>query len=359
MPELPEVETIRRVLAVHLPGRVIAGVQCRRADVVAGPSPEDLARLLAGGRFVRVGRRGKYLLLWVERDGGLVQPVEGAGPVSSDSAFAARAAGGASPVAGGSPASREGNGTHPSLLVGVHLRMTGRLTLARRGEPLPPHTHVVIQLVPVGPPGDPWDELRFSDTRRFGRFYLMDPRAAAGVVAAAEWGDDPPPLPRGSVAGAAGGSGAMVPPAGLLQLGPEPLGPQFGPGALARRLAGRRAPVKAVLLDQRVVAGLGNIYADEALFRARIDPRRAAGSLAPGEVARLVRSIRAVLRDALAAGGTTFSDYRDGLGREGAFAPRLAVYGRAGRPCRRCGTPIATTRLAGRTTHFCPSCQGA
>lgn len=351
MPELPEVETIRRVLAAHLPGRVIAGVRCRRADVLAGPAPEDFARLLAGGRFARVGRRGKYLLLWV----GLP---EGVASVPGGPALAARSADAAGAVADGPPGSRDGNGTNSSLLVAVHLRMTGRLTLARRGEPLPPHTHVVIQLDPGSPRGDPWDELRFSDTRRFGRFYLMDPRAAAGVVATAEWGDDPPPLRGGPARGVAGCSGAMAPPEGLLRLGPEPLARQFRPGALARRLAGRRAPVKAVLLDQRVVAGLGNIYADEALFRARIDPRRAAGSLAPGEVARLARSIRAVLRDALAAGGTTFSDYRDGLGREGAFAPRLAVYGRAGQPCRRCGTPIVITRLAGRTTHFCPSCQG-
>ncbi|HEY8393929.1 MAG TPA: Fpg/Nei family DNA glycosylase [Thermaerobacter sp.] len=342
MPELPEVETVRRVLAAHLPGRVIAGVRCRRADVLAGRSPEEFAGRVTGGRFVRVGRRGKYLLLWVEHPGGSDRPAPG------------RAAG---------PAGAPGDSQVAPVLIVIHLRMTGRLTVARRGDPLPPHTHVVFHLAADGDPVSPggWDELRFSDTRRFGRLYLLDPRAVAGVVAAAEWGDHPPPVPAGRRAGTAGGASSPASPPdaprGLLELGPEPLGRRFGPGFLARRLAGRRAPIKAALLDQRVVAGLGNIYADEALFRARIDPRRAAGSLTPGELGRLVRAIRAVLRDALSAGGTTFSDYRDGLGREGGFAPRLAVYGRAGQPCRRCRTPIATVRLAGRTTHFCPSCQ--
>ena len=334
MPELPEVETIRRVLAEHLAGARITEVRCLRQDVLGGASPAAFAAALRGARFRCFGRRGKYLLLWLEAPAG---------------------------GAAGGPLAAEGTGRVPRLLV-IHLRMTGRLTLARRDDPPAPHTHVIFSLAEAGS----WEELRFSDPRRFGRLYLLDPAPWAAVLAAAEWGGSPAPTglrgpSRGRSGEAAAGAGGAAPgrggPRGLAELGPEPLGPGFSARALARRLAGRRAPVKALLLDQRVVAGLGNIYADEALFRAGIDPARPAGTLEPEETRRLARAIRRVLRDALAAGGTTFSDYRDGLGRQGEFARRLAVYGRAGEPCPRCGAAIATRRLGGRTAHYCPRCQ--
>ncbi|HEY8487832.1 MAG TPA: bifunctional DNA-formamidopyrimidine glycosylase/DNA-(apurinic or apyrimidinic site) lyase [Thermaerobacter sp.] len=324
MPELPEVETIRRDLERHLSGVRVAGVRVLRPEVVVGATPAALDRALRGARFHRFTRRGKYLIVEFARDG--------------------------------DGASRQDEPAGGRRWLVIHLRMTGRLTLARREEPLPPHTHVIVELAgdphrgpagsnPAGPV--PWDELRFSDVRRFGRLYLLDKDPLA-------------PGPREAGRGAGAGRTGPVPGLeGLRTLGPEPLGPRFSAAELARRLAGRRAPIKALLLDQRVVAGLGNIYADEALFRARIHPARSAGQLAGREVARLVRAIRAVLREAVDAGGTTFSDYRDGLGRQGRFARRLAVYDRAGEPCPRCGTPIATLRLGGRTAHFCPRCQPA
>ncbi|HEY8552105.1 MAG TPA: DNA-formamidopyrimidine glycosylase family protein [Thermaerobacter sp.] len=377
MPELPEVETIRRDLERHLRGARVAGVRVLRPEVVVGASPEELDRALRGARFRRFARRGKYLLCEVEAPapGAAAAPQPGrADPRAADAVLRGastgagrRAAGVPHPCEPAAPAPPEAARPRRRWLL-VHLRMTGRLTLARHDEPLPPHTHVVWELADAGP----WDELRLSDPRRFGRVYLLA-RSPFDPAPARRSGDsvarrprDPGTAPAARAGGAAargpaaagGGPGRQDPiPPGLRTLGPEPLGRRFTASELARRLAGRRAPIKAVLLDQRVVAGLGNIYADEALFRARLHPAHPAGSLSPAALRRLVRAIRRVLREALAAGGTTFSDYRDGLGRQGRFAERLAVYGRAGEPCRRCGTPIATLPLAGRRAHFCPRCQ--
>ncbi|EKP94402.1 bifunctional DNA-formamidopyrimidine glycosylase/DNA-(apurinic or apyrimidinic site) lyase [Thermaerobacter subterraneus] len=340
MPELPEVETIRRDLERHLAGARITRVHVLRPEVVCGAGgeaigPEAFRAVLEGTRLGRFARRGKYLLIELHRAAG--DPAAGSGLNTA-------------PVLPDEPAGRRVRPAGPGggrLWLAIHLRMTGRLTLARRGEPRPPHTHVVFELEPG--PGRSWEELRFSDVRRFGRLYLLpdNPLARArGRPAKRRAGGTVPEGPHG-------GTGLQ----GLYTLGPEPLSRRFGAAELGRRLAGRRAPIKAVLLDQRVVAGLGNIYADEALFRARIHPARPAGSLTGQEVARLARAIRSVLREAVAAGGTTFSDYRDGLGREGRFGRRLAVYDREGLPCPRCGTPVAALRLAGRTSHYCPRCQ--
>ncbi|QIA26446.1 bifunctional DNA-formamidopyrimidine glycosylase/DNA-(apurinic or apyrimidinic site) lyase [Thermaerobacter sp. PB12/4term] len=403
MPELPEVETIRRDLEHHLAGARITRVHVLRPEVVCGAGgeaigPEAFQAALEGARFRRFARRGKYLLIELHRPAG--DPAARSGPNTTPvlpdepapapvpAGVGSRAGGTAAPGAPGAPAGgqapgggspppagggsnapagpgRVAGGTAPTagaeeapagrrvrpagpgagrLWLAIHLRMTGRLTLARRGEPRPPHTHVVFELEPG--PGRPWEELRFSDVRRFGRLYLMPDNPLARARS----------RPAGRRAGREGthaGTGLR----GLYTLGPEPLSRRFGAAELGRRLAGRRAPIKAVLLDQRVVAGLGNIYADEALFRAGLHPARPAGSLTGQEVARLARAIRGVLREAVAAGGTTFSDYRDGLGREGRFARRLAVYDREGHPCPRCGTPVAALRLAGRTSHYCPRCQ--
>ncbi|ADU50544.1 formamidopyrimidine-DNA glycosylase [Thermaerobacter marianensis DSM 12885] len=357
MPELPEVETVRRDLERHLEGAWIAGVRVLRPDVVVGATPPALERAIVGARFRRFARRGKYLLLELE------EPAAGAAggtALAAGRGAAGAAVGGASEVNAGVPGTPEPAGrgqpagpARPATprpprcrwLV-IHLRMTGRLTLARCGEPLLPHTHLILDVAGAAP----WDQLRFSDPRRFGRVYLLSKS----------------PFSRRAVSGRARDTADRETelrhredalPEGLRTLGPEPLSRRFTAAELARRLAGRRAPVKSLLLDQRAVAGVGNIYADEALFRARIHPARPAGELSPAEVARLVRALRRVLREAVAAGGTTFSDYRDGLGREGRFARRLAAYGRQGEPCLRCGTPIATLRLGGRTAHFCPRCQ--
>lgn len=198
----------------------------------------------------------------------------------------------------------------------LHLGMSGRLEVGVTPDvPWASHTHLVVRLA------DGF-EVRLRDPRRFGRI---------GWVG----GGGPPPL----------------------HVGPDPLARDFTVGRLAAVLAGRRRAVKAVLLDQGCVAGIGNIYADEALWRARIHPATPAGALDGSAVARLHRSLRTVLREAIACGGTSLRDYVDAGGQPGAFARRLQVYGRGGSRCGRCRGRIETMRLAGRTTHFCPTCQ--
>jgi formamidopyrimidine-DNA glycosylase len=191
----------------------------------------------------------------------------------------------------------------------VHLRMTGSF---RTGPDL--HTRATLEL-------DDGSELVYRDIRRFGTWLLLDSE------------DVEPYLGE--------------------RLGPEPLERSFG----LARLAGRRAPVKAAILDQRAVAGLGNIYADEALWRARIHPLRPAGSLDEDELGRLRRGIRDALRMGIARQGATLRDYAAPDGVSGSMQREFKVYGRAGEPCDRCGTPIEKIRVAGRGTWFCPSCQ--
>ena len=193
-----------------------------------------------------------------------------------------------------------------------HLRMTGSF----RGEATP-HTRAVPTL-------DDETRILYRDVRRFGTWLLLEPARSMRTS--------------------------------TRKLGPEPLGPRFGPRARASA-RGRRAPVKAALLDQRTVAGLGNIYVDEALWRARIHPLRPAESLDADEVARLHRAIRAALRTGIARQGATLRDYRQPDGSRGGMQHEFKVYGRGGEPCDRCGTPIEKTRAGGRGTWFCPSCQ--
>ncbi|MEW5934769.1 MAG: bifunctional DNA-formamidopyrimidine glycosylase/DNA-(apurinic or apyrimidinic site) lyase, partial [Bacillota bacterium] len=204
------------------------------------------------------------------------------------------------------------------LVLHVHLGMTGRLVFLPPGDPAPDrHVHARFSF--------DRGELYYQDTRRFGYLELL-PGSALG--------DHP-----------------------RLRLGPEPLDGSFTTEVLRGMLAGRRAPVKAVLLDQHIMAGIGNIYADEALHRAGVHPLRPAGDLGEREVETLRDALREVLEEAIAARGTTFSDYRDGEGRPGEFVSRLCVYGREGEACPRCGTPVARQRLGGRSTYFCPCCQ--
>lgn len=208
----------------------------------------------------------------------------------------------------------------------IHLRMTGQLLLDRK-EPVPQkHTHVIMRLdspedgeLPI------W--LEYHDTRRFGRLCLLP----------------------------ADGRGE---PAGLAALGPEPLEPGFDLDLFACKLARRtKSSLKAVLLDQTVLAGLGNIYADEVLFASGLNPARTAGSLNRSEMARLREATVRVLTRAIDCQGTTLRDYVNGWNQQGTFQNCLMVYGRAGRPCQICSTPIQARRLAGRTTCWCPLCQ--
>jgi formamidopyrimidine-DNA glycosylase len=207
----------------------------------------------------------------------------------------------------------------------VHLRMTGRLVLAEAGAAPLKHTHVVLQLRNQG--GEE-RALHFHDTRRFGRLWLLD---AAGLDSL------------------------------FASLGPEPLEDRFSRQTLASLLAGRSTKLKPLLLDQTRLAGLGNIYVDEALFHAGLHPTRQAKSLSASEVDRLYQAIRHVLGRAVAHRGTSLSDaeYRDAQGNKGGHQDHVAVFRRQGRPCPRCGAVIQRTRLAGRGTHFCPQCQPA
>jgi formamidopyrimidine-DNA glycosylase len=200
----------------------------------------------------------------------------------------------------------------------MHLGMTGQLTVVHVEAPLRPHTHLVFDL------GGGEQQLRFRDVRRFGSATLFE-TCAERAAFFAEVG-----------------------------LGPEPF--DLDPAYWRGQLRGKR-PIKAVLLDQQVAAGVGNIYADESLFEARLHPARRACDLGRAEAERLRKAVARVLTRAIEARGSTIRDYVGGSGRRGGYQDELGVYGRTGEPCRRCRTPIACMRLAGRSTHYCPHCQ--
>jgi formamidopyrimidine-DNA glycosylase len=273
MPELPEVETIRRSLEPHLVGRRIAGLTVREPRLREQVDPSALRRACAGREITGLGRRAKYLLCH---------------------------------LAGG------------RTLI-LHLGMSGRVVVEAADRPLQPHDHLQIHL-------DDGRELRFHDPRRFGRVTLCETD-----------GLDRHPL--------------------FCHLGPEPLGPDFTPAYLADRARGRRLAVKNFLMDGRIVVGVGNIYSCEALHVAAIHPSTAAGRIRAPRWARLAAAVREVLEASLRAGGTSLSDYVDGNGRAGLYQLHLHVYGRAGEPCPRCGTPIRRTLHGARSTFYCPGCQ--
>lgn len=269
MPELPEVETYIRELEPLLRGKVVARVDVTWPRIIAWPEPERFAVEIAGRRFMKFARRGKYMLLGLDDASTLV----------------------------------------------VHLRMTGELRLHRPNVRADKHTHLVFHL-------DTEEQLHYRDPRKFGRMWLVtDVEMVVG------------------------------------KLGPEPLDEDYNPGMLAVALANRRAAIKAVLLDQRVVAGIGNIYADEALFRAGIDPRRPANSLSGKEIERLHAAVRSVLSQAITLRGSSLQNYAPPSGKQGGFQETHQVFRRTGEPCPRCGTKIQRVIIAQRSTHFCPTCQ--
>ena len=282
MPELPEVETIRRDLASDLGGAVIRSVRVHHRDILLdGDAPAAFRGGLAERRIHGVARRGKNLLFHLLPGGDVLQ---------------------------------------------AQVRMTGRFAVAGRDDPGGRRLRREIGFDHVACEFALLDgrTLLYDDVRRLGGFRLQ-----SGDEWAAREAD----------------------------LGPEPLEPTFRAIDLARGLGAGRAPVKNALLDQRRVAGVGNIYASEALFRARVDPRRPCGELDAGDLRRLHRALRAVLREALGGGGTTLRDYRAVNGRSGRFQERLRVYDREGDPCPRCGRPIRRLVQAGRSTYFCDACQ--
>ena len=229
----------------------------------------------------------------------------------------------------------------------VHLRMSGQLLLAAAGAARPNHTHVVAHLAPAEPASPPpecvseggldahpasriGEELWFVDPRTFGEVVVFDPDR------------DPPEIPE------------------LARLGVDPLADPFDAAVLSELLKGRGRQLKALLLDQHVIAGLGNIYTDEVLHAARLHPMRLAATLKRPEVARLAESISTILRDAVRAGGSTLGDaqYVDLMGSGGSYQDNHCVYGRGGEPCRSCGCGVITRVMqGGRSTHFCPTCQ--
>lgn len=276
MPELPEVETVRRGLEPVLEGSRLVRVLARRPDL-RFPLPKDFQARLEGRRVAGIGRRAKYLL--VALDG-------------------------------------------PDVLM-IHLGMSGRIRI-HQGPPPPPEPHDHVDFTT-----DTGATVRFHDPRRFG---FMDLIAAERLFAH--------PL--------------------LAGLGPEPLDNAFDGPRLAARLKGKKTSIKAALMDQRVVAGLGNIYVSESLFRAGISPKRTAATVQGGRAAKLAQAIRDVLNDAIAAGGSSLRDHRQPSGELGYFQHRFAVYGRAGEACPGCTCGEKAIRLTvqgGRATYFCPMRQ--
>jgi len=297
MPELPEVETVRRRLLTCLPGLLLRDVVVNDWTVSV-QTEQELNEYLAGRRVTGLRRRGKYLLV----DFGAVDGPAGQG-------FAGPAGQG---VAGPAHYAYAG----PSVAV-VHLRMTGQLLF--RPEPGERPARFLWNLEPA-------TTLHFQDVRRFGRLWALEPAA-----------EDEFFVSRG--------------------MGPEPFGPEFTLEYLRGALRDRRAPLKAFLLDQRRIAGVGNIYADEALFRARLHPLRAAGSVGPREAQRLHAAVLETLQAGIDHEGSSIESFIDPAGQRGSFQEILNVYQRTGEPCRSCGTIVERTVVGGRGTHYCPQCQ--
>lgn len=267
MPELPEVETIRRELSAKLPGRRFCGVEILDERPLRGISPRDFCRRLVGQRIEDISRSGKYLLFHLSSGETLI----------------------------------------------IHLRMTGALLLNPKDQER--FTRLIFKF-------DDGTALVFSDVRRFGAVYLV--RDKLDVVG---------------------------------ELGVEPLSEEFTPGKLAGLLAGRRAPIKAVLLDQTVIAGIGNMYADEALFSAGIHPLTPAGKLSPAQIKALHGAIRRILLRAIDSGGASVSTYRRPSGEIGTAHYDFKVAHCRGKKCPRCKTEIQRVKVRNRSSYYCPRCQ--
>ncbi len=282
MPELPEVETVRRGLAPSMENAVIESAPVNRPDL-RWPFPEGMAERLRGCRVLSLRRRSKYIL--ADLDSG------------------------------------------ETLL--IHLGMSGRMLVS--GDPLgqfvhdhpapEKHDHVVFDM-------DNGARITFNDPRRFGAMDLLETATAEDSKL-------------------------------LSVLGPEPLGNAFSESYLVAALKGKNTPIKSALLDQGIIAGLGNIYVCETLFRAGIHPKRKAGQIAAARIAALVPIIREVLNDAIAAGGSSLKDFRSAGGELGYFQHRFDVYDREGQPCHSDGCPSVIRRIvqSGRSSFYCPSCQ--
>lgn len=273
MPELPEVETIKRDLENNIIGLTISDVILLMPKIVRIPSPQDFIKNLTGKTIKKIGRRGKYILIHLSE----------------------------------------------KLTLVIHLRMTGSLVYCSSETPPQKYTHAIFEL-------SNGCKLFFSDMRQFGRMVLIDSRELCYL-------------------------------SGYKDLGVEPLSDTFTRDLLKKELKGRRKKIKPLLLDQTFIAGLGNIYADEALHLAGISPDKLASILTHREIAHLYEAIRKVLSNGIANRGTTFRDYKDGMGKEGSNQDELKVYSREGKPCFNCGKPIIRIKLGGRSSYLCSECQ--
>ncbi len=271
MPELPEVETVRRDLR-ELRGETFSACRVSLPRLVTAPGPRRFCRLLPGRTIQDVSRRGKYIIFSL--DGGWE--------------FVA------------------------------HLGMTGALLFHDPCDPAAKHTHAVFRF-------KSGRELRYVDQRQFGELAVVP-------------------------------AGQYAPLKSLARMGPEPLERSFTADKLAARLA-TSAKIKAALMDQTRIAGIGNIYSDEMLFKAGINPLRPANSLSPAEVAGLHRAMREVLRGAIARRGTSVDNFMDARGRPGSYQFHHKVYRKEGEPCPVCGTPITRVKVSGRSSYYCPKCQ--
>ncbi|MFF2450475.1 DNA-formamidopyrimidine glycosylase [Neobacillus sp. NPDC058068] len=273
MPELPEVETVRKTLIQLVANKTIDNISVYWPKIIKNPlEVEQFIDALRGETIIDVGRRGKFLIFYTN---------------------------------------------HYALV--SHLRMEGKYGLYPKREPFDKHTHVIFHFT------DDTD-LRYRDVRKFGTMHLYKK-----------------------------GEEFLKPP--LLDLGPEPFSEEFTEKYLAGRLRKTNRKIKPALLDQKVFVGLGNIYVDEALFRAGIHPERLASTLNEAEIATLHREIVATLTEAVKKGGSTIRSYVNSQGEIGMFQLELYAYGRKGEECKRCGTPLEKTTVGGRGTHYCPTCQ--
>ncbi|SHK95845.1 DNA-(apurinic or apyrimidinic site) lyase [Selenomonas ruminantium] len=273
MPEMPEVEIIRRYLDTQVAGKKIMDLDIRLPRMIKWPDTEGFRALVTGRTIRMIARRGKYLLMELDNNNEVV----------------------------------------------FHLRMTGRLVYEPTGKTADEHARVIFQLQNGA-------ALVYGDTRTLGTIHGLKPQERAMLK-------------------------------GLAEMGPEPLSPEFTPAYLVQAASQRKTAIKSFLLNQKYIGGIGNIYADEALFLAGIHPLRQSKSLSAEECRRLWESVNQVIAAGIEDGGTTFRDYQNGEGGKGSHQEHLYVYGRKGEPCRNCHTPIERITVGGRGTHFCPHCQ--
>ncbi len=320
MPELPEVETIARGLGKRVTGDVIESVWLgEKPELLKSPAPE-IAATLEHSRILAVRRVGKHIVFDLDRVERALLPAKGRQPKTQRTGSGAKAPRSSSTQdaeadkacpepAEGSVRPTPANSTQAQFI--VHLGMTGRLQVSEPQSEILKHTHAILKLASGR-------ELRFVDPRRFGRLSV----AINGDFHA---------------------------------LGIEPLDADLD--RFLPLFRGRKTPIKSALLNQKLLRGVGNIYADESLFRAGIRPRRRASTITRDQFAKLLTSIKEVLREAISLGGSSISDYVDADGEEGFFQLQHRVYGREGEPCLICKTPVKRIVIAGRSSHYCPNCQ--